>query len=121
MKWHITPLILTLIGTANAADEGVIQKPSLEFYIVPNATIIEMEHSSANASAYAAPPKVPFVYKQAKPAHHYRVYHPKRKAPPLNPIVSKPAPIPAAPCLPTPQEKQPEQQNVPTFLRVIPQ
>lgn len=124
MKWRITPLALALITTAYAADEGVIQKSTLEFYIVPNATIVEMERSSANASAYAMPPAVPYVYKQARPARHYHAIRHKRKVVPPKvapkPAMSKPAPIPAAPCLPIPPVKQPE-QHVPTFLKVFPQ
>lgn len=117
MKWHITPILFTLFTTAYAAEEGVIQKPDLEFYIVPNATIAEMERSSANASSYAIIPKTPYVYKQAKPVHHYPVTRHKRKTASPKPAQSKPAPIPTAPCQPIP----PEKQHVPIFLKVIPQ
>lgn len=121
MKWHITPIIFTLITPAYAAEEGVIQKPTLEFYIVPSATIEQMERSSANASSYAIPPQAPYVYKAAKPARHYRAINHKRKVVKPKPAVSNSAPIPAAPCLPPPSEKQSEQHNVPTFLKVFPQ
>jgi len=125
MNWRIAPLLLPLITAAYAADEGVVQKPWLEFYIVPRATINDMERASANASDYATPPTEyllkPFVKPQDKPRHSHRAIRTKKAETKVKPVASKPAnPVTPMPCMPVQPEIQPD-QHIPTYLKVIPQ
>lgn len=115
MNWRLTLLLTPFTITAHAVEEGVIQKPELQFYIVPSATISNMEQASANASAYATPPGQWVITPSSEAKYHYDL--PAKKAP----THATPFLIPTkktAPCAPEKDEKG-VKQHEPTYIKVF--
>lgn len=115
MNWRLTFLLIPFSCAVNAADEGVIQKPELQFYIVPSATISKMEQESANASEYATPPGQWVITPSIGAKYHYDL--PVKKAPAnAIPFVTKPKNV--APCAPEKDAKD-VKQHEPTYIKVF--
>ena len=114
MNWRLTLFLIPFSNAVNAADEGVIQKPELQFYIVPSSTISKMEQESANASEYATPPGQWLITPSIGSKYHYDL--PVKKAPAhAIPFVTPPK---AAPCAPRKDAKD-AKQHEPTYIKVF--
>ncbi|HDX9006495.1 TPA: hypothetical protein RQO57_003560 [Aeromonas dhakensis] len=116
MNWRLTLLSLPLSFAINAAEQGVIQKPELQFYIVPSSTISNMEKASATASDYATPPGGWFINPSNEPTFHYETSTIKKRSSAPTPFVT-----PVKKTLPCTSETEgkTKTQNEPTFIKVF--
>lgn len=112
MNWRLTLLLIPFSSAMHAAEEGVIQKPELQFYIVPSATISKMEQASANASEYVTPPGGWVITPSSETKYHYDL--PAKKAP----AHATPFLIPTKNTLPCAPEKD-VKEHEPTYIKVF--
>lgn len=116
MNWRLTLLLPPLSFAINAAEQGVIQKPELQFYIVPSSTISSMEKASATASDYATPPGGWFINPSNEPTFHYETPAIKKRPPAPTPFIT-----PVKKSLPCASETEGkvETRSEPTFIKVF--